>query len=210
MSRRVKCYISFLTCLRLADRFFMLGGGNMNGSGSAGTAKVIMDENAMARAIARISYEILERNKGAESLCFIGVLSRGAYLAKRISDKVRELEGIAPETGILDITAYRDDGKSAGEDKTDIPFDVRDKRVIIVDDVIFTGRSARAAMDAVTKRGRPRCIQLAALVDRGHRELPIRPDYVGKNVPTSRDEAVKVMMKEIDGSDTVVILEKEA
>lgn len=172
--------------------------------------KVIMDENAMARAIARISYEILERNKGAEELCFIGVLSRGAYLAKRISDKLGELEGIAPETGILDITDYRDDGKSSlGEDRTDIPFDVRDKRVIIVDDVIFTGRSARAAMDAVTKRGRPRSIQLAALVDRGHRELPIRPDYVGKNVPTSRDEAVRVMVKEIDGSDMVVILERE-
>lgn len=163
----------------------------------------------MNRAIARISYEILERNKGAEDVCFIGVLSRGAYLAKRISEKIRELEGIAPETGILDITAYRDDGKSAGEDKTDIPFDVKDKRVVIVDDVIFTGRSARAAMDAVTKRGRPRNIQLAALVDRGHRELPIRPDYVGKNVPTSRDEAVRVMMKEIDGNDMVVILDRE-
>ena len=172
--------------------------------------KVIMDENAMTRAIARISYEILERNKGAESLCFIGVLSRGAYLARRISDKLRELEGVAPETGILDITDYRDDGKSSTDgDKTDIPFDVKDKRVIIVDDVIFTGRSARAAMDAVTKRGRPRNIQLAALVDRGHRELPIRPDYVGKNVPTSRDEAVRVLMKEIDGNDMVVILEQE-
>ncbi|MCM1022717.1 MAG: bifunctional pyr operon transcriptional regulator/uracil phosphoribosyltransferase PyrR [Prevotella sp.] len=172
--------------------------------------KVIMDENAMTRAIARISYEILERNKGAEEICFIGVLSRGAYLAKRISAKLRELEGIAPDTGILDITDYRDDGKSSGGgDRTDIPFDVRDKKVVIVDDVIFTGRSARAAMDAVTKRGRPRCIQLAALVDRGHRELPIRPDYVGKNVPTSRDEAVRVMVKEIDGNDMVIIQERE-
>ncbi len=171
--------------------------------------KVIMDENAMERAIARISYEILERNKGAEDVCFIGVLSRGAYLAKRISEKVRELEGVAPETGILDITAYRDDGKSSDGDRTDIPFDVKDKRVIIADDVIFTGRSARAAMDAVTKRGRPRNIQLAALVDRGHRELPIRPDYVGKNVPTSRGEEVRVMMKEIDGNDMVVIIDRE-
>lgn len=178
-------------------------------NGTSGTRKIIMDESAMNRAVARISYEILERNKGAEGVCFIGVLSRGAYLAKRISEKVRELEGIAPETGILDITAYRDDGKSAGEDKTDISFDVKDKRVVIVDDVIFTGRSARAAMDAVTKRGRPKSIQLAALVDRGHRELPIRPDYVGKNVPTSRDEAVRVMMKEIDGNDMVVILDRE-
>ncbi len=171
--------------------------------------KIIMDENAMTRAIARISYEILERNKGAENLCFIGVLSRGAYLAKRISAKLGELEGVVPETGILDITAYRDDGRPADEDRTYIPFDVRDKRVVIVDDVIFTGRSARAAMDAVTKRGRPRNIQLAALVDRGHRELPIRPDYVGKNVPTSMDEEVRVMVKEIDSDDMVVILDRE-
>ncbi len=171
--------------------------------------KVIMDENAMTRAIARISYEILERNKGAENLCFIGVLSRGAYLAKRISAKLGELEGVVPETGILDITAYRDDGRPAVRDRTHIPFDVKDKRVVIVDDVIFTGRSARAAMDAVTKRGRPRNIQLAALVDRGHRELPIRPDYVGKNVPTSLDEEVRVMVKEIDSDDMVVILDRE-
>lgn len=169
---------------------------------------VIMDENALSRAVARISYEILERNKGAEDLCFIGILSRGVHIAERIAAKLCELEGISPDVGILDITAYRDDEKhSDSVDRTDIPFDVRDKRVIIVDDVIFTGRSARAAIDAVMKRGRPKNIQLAALVDRGHRELPIRPDYVGKNVPTSLDEAVKVMMKEIDGSDKVVILE---
>lgn len=166
---------------------------------------VIMDENSMTRAIARISYEILERNKGTEKLCFVGVLSRGVYLAKRIAAKLKELEGAEVEIGILDITAYRDDEKHSDVDRTDIPFDVKDKRVIIVDDVIFTGRSARAAMDAVTKRGRPCNIQLAVLVDRGHRELPIRPDYVGKNVPTSRDEAVKVLMKEIDETDRVVI-----
>lgn len=168
---------------------------------------VIMDENSMTRAIARISYEILERNKGAEKVCLVGVLSRGVHLAQRIAAKLEELEGAAVETGILDITAYRDDEKYSDKDRTDIPFDVKDKRVIIVDDVIFTGRSARAAMDAVTKRGRPRSIQLAVLVDRGHRELPIRPDYVGKNVPTSREEAVKVLMKESDGSDKVVIFE---
>ena len=168
---------------------------------------VIMDENSMTRAIARISYEILERNKGAEKVCLVGVLSRGVHLAQRIAAKLEELEGAAVETGILDITAYRDDEKYSDKDRTDIPFDIKDKRVIIVDDVIFTGRSARAAMDAVTKRGRPRSIQLAVLVDRGHRELPIRPDYVGKNVPTSREEAVKVLMKESDGSDKVVIFE---
>lgn len=169
---------------------------------------VILDENAMTRAVARISYEILERNKGAENICLVGIMSRGVHLAERIAKKLNELEGAEVETGTLDITAYRDDEKhSAGVDRTDIPFDVKDKSVIIVDDVIFTGRSARAAMDAVTKRGRPRSIQLAVLVDRGHRELPIRPDYVGKNVPTSREEAVKVQMKEIDGSDKVVIFE---
>ena len=169
---------------------------------------VIMDENAVTRAVARISYEILERNKGAEDLCFIGIFSRGVCIAERIAAKLCELEGTAPDVGRLDITAYRDDEKhQGGVDRTDIPFDVKDKRVIIVDDVIFTGRTARAAIDAVMKRGRPRNIQLAVLVDRGHRELPIRPDYVGKNVPTSRDEEVRVMMKEIDDSDRVVIFE---
>ncbi len=169
---------------------------------------VILDENAMTRAVARISYEILERNKGADDICIIGIMSGGVHLARRIAEKLRELEGAEVETGTLDITAYRDDEKHSPEvDRTDIPFDVKDKRVIIVDDVIFTGRSARAAMDAVTKRGRPKNIQLAVLVDRGHRELPIRPDYVGKNVPTSREEDVKVQMKEIDGSDKVVIFE---
>ncbi len=200
--------ISILCLSASRGQVFCVWGEFMDGEGVR-NRKVIMDENAMERAIARISYEILERNKGAEDVCFIGVLSRGAYLAKRISEKVRELEGVAPETGILDITAYRDDGKSSDGDRTDIPFDVKDKRVIIADDVIFTGRSARAAMDAVTKRGRPRNIQLAALVDRGHRELPIRPDYVGKNVPTSRGEEVRVMMKEIDGNDMVVIIDRE-
>lgn len=177
-------------------------------SGNLNQKAVIMDENAVLRAIARISYEIVERNKGTDSLCFIGILSRGVYIADRIAAKLGEMEGTPPEVGILDITAYRDDEKySDGRDRTDIPFDVRDKRVVIVDDVIFTGRSARAAIDAVMKRGRPKSIQLAVLVDRGHRELPIRPDYVGKNVPTSLDEAVKVMMKEVDGEDKVIILE---
>ena len=169
---------------------------------------VIMDENSVSRAIARISYEIIERNKGTENICFVGILSRGVCIAEMIAGKLMELEGVPTEVGSLDITAYRDDEKySENVDRTDIPFDVRDKRVIIVDDVIFTGRSARAAIDAVMQRGRPKSIQLAVLVDRGHRELPIRPDYVGKNVPTSLDEAVKVMMKEVDGGDMVVILE---
>ncbi len=194
-----------------ADRYFLFSGSQGERAldiSSVDPKAVIMDENAMTRAVARISYEILERNKGAEGLCFIGILSRGICIAERIAAKLSELEGISPEVGRLDITAYRDDEKhSDSADRTDIPFDVKNKRVIIVDDVIFTGRSARAAIDAVMKRGRPRNIQLAVLVDRGHRELPIRPDYVGKNVPTSRGESVKVMMKETDGFDKVVIFE---
>lgn len=167
---------------------------------------VIMDENAITRAIARITYEIIERNKGTEQLCLIGIMSRGVFIAKRIAQKLSELERVELKVGKLDITAYRDDEKFAADcDKTDIPFDVKGKRVILVDDVVFTGRSCRAAIDAVMKRGRPENIQLAALVDRGHRELPIRADYVGKNVPTSRDEIVRVMMRELDGCDKVII-----
>ena len=169
---------------------------------------VIMDENAINRAIARISYEIIERNKGTDNLCLIGIMSGGVNIARRIAAKLCELEKNMPELGVLDITSYRDDEKHVPDcDKTNIPFDVRDKRVIIVDDVIFTGRSARAAIDAIMKRGRPRNIQLAVLIDRGHREIPIRPDYIGKNLPTSREESVKVMMKEICGKDKVVIFE---
>lgn len=167
---------------------------------------VIMDENAMKRAVARITYEILERNKGANTLCIIGVLSRGVHLANRIAKKIFELENVEVNVGALDITPYRDDEKNTTEsDKTDIKFDIKDKDVVIVDDVIYTGRSTRAALDALIERGRPKSIQLAVLIDRGHRELPMRPDYVGKNVPTSRDETVKVMVKEVDGEDNVAI-----
>lgn len=169
---------------------------------------VIMDENSIKRAVARISYEIVERNKGTEGIVIIGIMSRGVPLAERIASKLGEIEGYNGGVGILDITAYRDDEKNIPDsDKTDIPFDVRDKRVILVDDVMFTGRSCRAAIEAVMSRGRPRSIQLAVLVDRGHRELPLRPDYVGKNVPTSREESVKVMLMESDGTDAVLILE---
>ncbi|MBQ8568805.1 MAG: bifunctional pyr operon transcriptional regulator/uracil phosphoribosyltransferase PyrR [Oscillospiraceae bacterium] len=169
---------------------------------------VIMDENSIKRAVARISYEIVERNKGTEGIVIIGIMSRGVPLAERIASKLGEIEGYSGGVGVLDITAYRDDEKNIPDsDKTDIPFDVRDKRVILVDDVMFTGRSCRAAIEAVMSRGRPRSIQLAVLVDRGHRELPLRPDYVGKNVPTSREESVKVMLMESDGTDAVLILE---
>lgn len=170
------------------------------------TKRVIMDDKAVARAIARISYEIIERNKGTEELCIVGIFSRGVPLGRRIAAKLSELEKNEVPFGALDITPYRDDSRSSAEtDKTDIPFDITDKNVVIVDDVIFTGRSSRAAIDALIKRGRPRSIQLAVLIDRGHRELPIRPDYVGKNLPTSHSEVVKVSAVEIDGTDGVAI-----
>ncbi|MCD7892037.1 MAG: bifunctional pyr operon transcriptional regulator/uracil phosphoribosyltransferase PyrR [Ruminococcus sp.] len=168
--------------------------------------RVIMDEKAMQRALARIAYEILEHNKGAENLCVVGIFSRGAVLGRRIADKISELEKIEVPCGAIDITPYRDDVVIRDHiEKTEISFEVRDKKAIIVDDVIFTGRSSRAAIDALIKRGRPQSIQLAVLVDRGHRELPIRPDYVGKNLPTARNELVRVSVKESDGNDSVAI-----
>ena len=165
----------------------------------------IMDEKAMARAIARISYEIIERNKGLSGICIVGVLRRGAVLGKRIAEKLAEVEGKAPPVGILDISPFRDDRQSDEPDKSEIDFAVENKKIIIIDDVIYTGRSARAAIDAIMERGRPHSIQLAVLIDRGHRELPIRSDYVGKNVPTSSTEDVKVMVEEYDGVNRVAI-----
>ena len=167
---------------------------------------IIMDDAAVGRAVARISYEIIERNKGVENICVVGIISRGAPIGKRIAEKLCDLEKAEVPFGTLDITPYRDDvSGTVDTDATDIPFSVTDKNVIIVDDVIFTGRSVRAAIDAIIKRGRPRTIQLAVLVDRGHRELPIRPDYVGKNLPTSHNEKVKVSVTELDGCDSVAI-----
>lgn len=170
------------------------------------TKRIIMDDKAIGRAIARISYEIIENNKGTENLCIVGILSRGVTIGRRIAAKLSELEKTEVPFGALDITPYRDDlTAEKTSENTDIPFVIRDKNVVIVDDVIFTGRSSRAAIDALIKRGRPRSIQLAVLVDRGHRELPIRPDYVGKNLPTSHSEVVKVSVKELDGADSVCI-----
>lgn len=170
---------------------------------------LILDEKSMARAVTRISYEILERNKGAEGICLVGILSRGKDLAQRIAGRIGAVEGEPMPCGALDITRFRDDRsrETPAEDRTDIPFDITDKRIVLVDDVIYTGRTVRAAIDALFAIGRPQSIQLAALVDRGHRELPIRADYVGKNLPTSREEKVRVLMKETDGEDRVVILE---
>lgn len=160
----------------------------------------------MRRAVARITYEILERNKGTQDLCVIGIFSRGVALARRIADKIAELENENIPCGALDITAFRDDKKQSDTaDRTNIDFDINDKKVVIVDDVFYTGRSTRAAIDALMERGRPQSVQLAVLVDRGHRELPIRPDYVGKNLPTSSEESVKVFVTETDGLDSVAI-----
>lgn len=166
---------------------------------------VILDEKAMARAIARMSFEIVERNRGAEHLCIIGILRRGAVIAERIAKKIEEIEGRPVLLGKLDITPYRDD-KKGENDLTEIPFPVQDKKIVLVDDVIFTGRSVRAAIDAIMSRGRPQSIQLAVLIDRGHRELPIRPDYIGKNVPTAREEIVRVQVESYDGVNRVAIV----
>ena len=169
----------------------------------------LMDEEKLGRTLTRISHEIVEKNKGIENVVLIGIRTRGVPLAKRLAKKIDEIEGSTLPTGVLDITLYRDDLSTLSDmpilNKTEVPFQVKDKNVVIVDDVLFTGRTARAALDAVIDLGRPRNIQLAVLVDRGHRELPIRADYVGKNVPTSRQEVVSVRLTEIDGEDRAVI-----
>lgn len=167
----------------------------------------VMDEKAIGRAITRIAHEILERNKGAENLVFIGVRSRGIFLATRLSQEVSRIENIEPPVGVLDISFYRDDiaTHKVQASSTEIPFDVTDRDVVLVDDVLFTGRSVRAAMDAIMDFGRPASVQLAVLIDRGHRELPIRPDYVGKNIPTARKEKVQVRFREEDSADAVII-----
>lgn len=172
---------------------------------------LVLSENDITRVVKRISHEILERNKGCKNLVFIGIQKRGVPLALRIAKNIEELEGSKVEVGKLDITFYRDDiGQKIKPDIqiTDIPFDIKDKDVILVDDVLFTGRTIRAALDAIIDFGRPKSIQLVVLIDRGHRELPIRADYVGKNLPTSLNEFVEVKLKEIDGIDRVTICEK--
>ena len=170
----------------------------------------ILNAESFDRALMRISHEILERNPDEKELCIVGVLRRGATLAAQIAENLKKLSDIKLYTGTLDITFYRDDlGKQALDpslNHTNVDFDVEGKTVIIVDDVLYTGRTARAAMDAVIALGRPRKIQLAVLIDRGHRELPIRGDYVGKNVPTSRKEIIAVRVPEYDGQKEVVIL----
>jgi pyrimidine operon attenuation protein/uracil phosphoribosyltransferase len=171
----------------------------------------IMDATAIQRALTRVAHEIIEKNKGTADLVLIGLRSRGVDLARRLSQRLKEIDGAHVLVGALDITLYRDDLGRAGRHptvrKTEITFSIENKKVILVDDVLYTGRTTRAAMDGLMDLGRPRAIQLAVLVDRGHRELPIRADYVGKNVPTARTEQVQVMLQEEDGVDRVVIME---
>jgi pyrimidine operon attenuation protein/uracil phosphoribosyltransferase len=172
--------------------------------------KVILSADEVLRAMRRIAHEVVERNRGAEGLVFIGIMSRGVPIARRLATLIKEFEGADIPIGSLDIGLYRDDlsqGASPQLRKTDIPVPLQGKRVILVDDVLYTGRTIRAAMDAVMDFGRPKAIQLAVLVDRGHRELPIRADYVGKNVPTAQQEEVQVKLKETDGQDQVVIVD---
>jgi pyrimidine operon attenuation protein/uracil phosphoribosyltransferase len=171
----------------------------------------IMDEASMNRALSRIAHEIIERNKGTKDVVLIGIQRRGVPLARRLSEKIKEFEGQEVPIGILDITLYRDDLSMLSEhpviNGTDIPFDINKRIVVMVDDVLFTGRTARAAMDALIDLGRPTVIQFAVLIDRGHRELPIRADFVGKNLPTSRNEIVHVQVEEIDKVNRVIITE---
>jgi Pyrimidine operon attenuation protein/uracil phosphoribosyltransferase len=170
-----------------------------------------MDAIGMSRALIRIAHEIVERNKGVNDVLLVGIKRRGVPLARRVADEIYKIEGIKPEVGILDITLYRDDLSSLSDqpvvNNTIMPVNITGKIVVLVDDVLYTGRTVRAALDALVDIGRPQAIQLAILIDRGHRELPIRADYVGKNVPTSSEEVINVNVEEIDGFNNVLIKE---
>lgn len=175
---------------------------------------VVLDNQGIRRALTRIAHEIIERNKGIEDCILVGIRTRGIYIARRLAERIREIEGAEIPVGELDITLYRDDLSKKTKDLepevkgSDIPVDVANKKVILVDDVLYTGRTVRAAMDALIDIGRPATIQLAVLVDRGHRELPIRADFVGKNIPTSSMERIVVELQEVDNEERVSIFEK--
>jgi pyrimidine operon attenuation protein/uracil phosphoribosyltransferase len=175
---------------------------------------IVLDEQAIRRALTRVAHEIIEKNKGIENCVLIGIRTRGIYLADRLAERISQIEGKDIRVGEIDITLYRDDLSKTTNDGnpivkgSDIPVEITEKTVILVDDVLYTGRTVRAAMDALVDMGRPSQIQLAVLVDRGHRELPIRADYVGKNVPTSQSEKIAVALVEVDDKDQVSILEK--
>lgn len=171
----------------------------------------IIDEDSLSRIIIRMAHEILEKNKGSQNLVLMGMKTRGEFLAKRIFERIKEIEKIELPLGVLDVTLYRDDFRTRLKQPevsvSNITFDINDKDVVIIDDVLYTGRTVRSALNALMDFGRPRSIQLCVLVDRGHRELPIRADYIGKNIPTSNQEEIKVRMKEIDGEDAIYLME---
>jgi len=171
----------------------------------------IMDEMAIKRALTRIAHEIIERNKGVEDVVLVGIRRRGGPLAQRLAERIEDIEGVKLPVGILDITLYRDDltilSSQPQVHRTEVNFNINHKSIVLVDDVLYTGRTIRAAMDALIDLGRPTSIQLAVLIDRGHRELPIKADFVGKNVPTSRQENIAVLVTELDGDDKVIIQE---
>ena len=175
--------------------------------------RMVLDAQGVERALARVTHEILERNKGVANLVFIGVRSLGVEIAERLAAKAAAIEGVQVPSGIIDITLYRDDLSRAAQQPavqgTDIPFPIDGRQVVLVDDVLFTGRTVRAALDALMDLGRPRSVQLAVLIDRGHRELPIRADYVGKNLPTAANESVQVRLRERAGCDEVVLVRGE-
>ncbi|MDR4946314.1 bifunctional pyr operon transcriptional regulator/uracil phosphoribosyltransferase PyrR [Neobacillus cucumis] len=175
---------------------------------------LVLDEQAISRALTRIAHQIIEKNKGIEECVLVGIRTRGIYLARRLATRIEEIEGNPIPVGEIDITLYRDDLTKKTENLeplvkgSDIPVDINEKKVILIDDVLYTGRTVRAGLDALMDVGRPAQIQLAVLVDRGHRELPVRADYVGKNVPTSNDEKIVVQLAEIDKIDQVSIFDK--
>jgi pyrimidine operon attenuation protein/uracil phosphoribosyltransferase len=173
----------------------------------------ILDKESIERTLMRIAHEIIEKNKGTQDLCLVGIRTRGVFLAERLRQYIEKIDGSKVPVGILDITLYRDDLTLVSEQpvvhKTEINFDINNKKVILVDDVLYTGRTIRAALDALNDFGRPKIIQVAVLIDRGHRELPIRADFAGKNIPTSQNEIVEVRLQEQDQKDEVVIVERE-
>ncbi|HQO37340.1 MAG TPA: bifunctional pyr operon transcriptional regulator/uracil phosphoribosyltransferase PyrR [Candidatus Omnitrophota bacterium] len=173
---------------------------------------IVLDQETVSRSLVRMAHEIIEKNKGVGNICLVGIRTRGVFIANRLAENIKKIEGRDVPAGTLDITLYRDDltliAYQPVVHKTEIDFDISGKDVVLVDDVLYSGRTIRCALDALIDLGRPNTIQLAVLIDRGHRELPIRPDYVGKNIPTAKDETVQVRLSEADGKDEVVIMEK--
>lgn len=214
---RMRVLMDLFALSRRRVRAFCLGFESMKGAENVTSAfefkAHIMDERAMQRALRRIAHEIIENNRGVEGLTLVGIQRRGVTIARMLRDMIEEVEGIRLPLGVLDITFYRDDLSILTEhpvvNATDLPFQVQNAKIVMVDDVLYSGRTARAAMDAICDMGRPSLIQFAVMVDRGHRELPIRADYVGKNLPTSKSEMVAVHVPEFDGDMSVQLYEKK-